>query len=92
MQVPISGNTTHLNLPKKMLCLNIKTAQQIQAQCKLSVPRTLKTSQNEKTRIFYNHTSSKNVKSDFVLQPLLEYRLIKQHSTKVLSKQSNKST
>ena len=33
LQIPISGNITHLSLPKKMLGLNIKTAQQIQAQC-----------------------------------------------------------
>ena len=30
-QIPISGNITHLSLPKKMLGFNIKTAQQIQA-------------------------------------------------------------
>ena len=33
LQIPISGNITHLSLPKKMLGLNIKTAQEIQAQC-----------------------------------------------------------
>ena len=42
LQIPISGNITHLSLPKKMLGFNIKTAQQIQAQCKLSVRRILK--------------------------------------------------
>ena len=31
LQIPISGNITHLSLPKKMLGFNIKTAQQIQA-------------------------------------------------------------
>ena len=34
---PISGNIAHLSLPKKMLGFNIKTAQQVQAQRKLSV-------------------------------------------------------
>ena len=50
-QIPISGNITHLSLPKKMLGFNIKTARQIRAQCKFSVRRILKTSRNEKIRI-----------------------------------------
>ena len=77
-----------------MLGFNIKTAQQIQAHCKLSVPRILKTSRNEEIGTLYNLTSSKNVKSDFILEStrVPENRQIKQHSTKALSKQSNEST
>ena len=42
MQIPISGIINHLSLPKKMLGFNIKTAQQIQAQCKLIFVEFLK--------------------------------------------------
>ena len=78
----------------KCLVLTLKTAQQIQAQCKLIVRRILKTSRNEEIRILYNLTSSKNVKSDFILEStgVPENRQIKQHSTKALSKQSSEST
>ena len=77
-----------------MLDFNIKTAQQIQGQCKLSVPRILKTSRNEEIRTLYKLTSGKNVKSDLILEytRVPENRQIKQHSTKALSKQSNEST
>ena len=64
LHISISGNITHLSRPKKMLGFNIKTAQQIQAQCKLSVRRI----RNEEIRFLYNLTSSKNVKSDFILK------------------------
>ena len=51
-----------------MLGFNIKTDQQIQVQCKLIVRRVLKTLRNEEIRALYNLTSSKNVKSDFILE------------------------
>ena len=70
LQIPISGNITHLSLPEKMLGYNIKTAQNIQAQCKLSVCTILKTSRNEEVRTLYNLTSSKNIKSDFILNSI----------------------
>ena len=91
LQIPISSNITDLSLPKKMLGFNIKTAQQIQAQCKLSVCRILKTSQNEEIRTVHNLTNSKNVKFDFILESTREpdNHKIKQHSTKALSKQSS---
>ena len=85
LQIPISGNITHLSLSKKMLGFDIKTAQQIQAQFKLTARRILKTSQNEEIRTLYNLISSRNVKSDFLLKSTRasENRQIKQHSTKV---------
>ena len=94
LQIPISSNITDLSLPKKMLGFNIKTAQQIQAQCKLSVRRIFKTSRNEKIRTLHNLISSKNVKSDFILEcaTVPENHQIKQHPTKASSKQSNVST
>ena len=94
LQIPISGNITYLSLPGKMLGSSNKTAQQIQAPCKLSVRRILKTSQNEEIRTLYNLTSSKNIKSGFILEStrVSENHQIKQHSTKALSKQPNKST
>ena len=94
MQIPISGNITHPSLPKKRLGFNIKTAQQIQTQCKLSVRRILKTSRYQEIRTLYNYTSSKNLKSDFILEStrVPENCQVKQRSTKALSKQSNKST
>ena len=94
LQVPISANITHLSLPKKMLSFNIKTAQQIQAQCKFSVRRILKTSRNEEIRTSYNLTSSKNVKSDCIFETtrVPENRQMKPYFTKALSKQSIEST
>ena len=63
-------------------------------QCKLSVRRILKALRNEEIRTLYNLTSSKNVKSDFILEStrVPENRQIKQHSTKALSKQSSEAT
>ena len=78
-----------------MLGFNIETAQQIQAQCKLSVRKILKTSRNEESRTLYNLTSSKNFKSDFILESTRvpeNRRQIIQQFTKALSKQSNEST
>ena len=77
-----------------MLSFNIKTAQQIQAQCKFSVRRILKTSRNEEIRTSYNLTSSKNVKSDCIFETtrVPENRQMKQYFTKALSKQSIEST
>ena len=57
----------------------------IQAQFKLTARRILKTSQNEEIRTLYNLTSSRNVKSDFMLKStrVSENRQVKQNSTKV---------
>ena len=50
LHIPISGNITHFSLPKKMLDFNIKTARQIQGQCKLSARWIIKTSWSEEIR------------------------------------------
>ena len=66
-----------------MLGLNIKAAQQREEKCELSVRRILKTSRKEEITNLYNLTSSKNVKSDFILKSTRapENRQMKQHFT-----------
>ena len=78
---------------RKQLKKYIKTVQKIQAHCKLSVRRILKTSRNEEIRTLYNLNNNKNVKSDFILEStkVPENLQIKQPS-KALSKQSSEST
>ena len=67
LNIPVSGNITHLTLPKSKLGLSIKTCQQICIKCKIGVLRTLKTLLNEGIRNLYKLTSTKNLKSDSIL-------------------------
>ena len=77
-----------------MLGYNFKAAQNLDSWSKLSVCRILETSRNEEVRTLYYLNSSKNVKSDFILNSIRVpgIRQIKQNSTKALSKQTNEST
>ena len=54
---PVSGNITHLSLPKNKLGLNIKTLKQIFVECKVSVRQTLKLSRNEEVKTLYQLTN-----------------------------------
>ena len=68
LNIPVSGNITHLTLPISKLGLSIKTSQQIYVKCKLSFCRTLKTSLNEDIRNLYKLTSTKIVNSGSTLE------------------------
>ena len=53
LQLPISANITHLQMPQSKLGLNITSAKKIYNECKLSVRRILKTSPNlEATKLY----------------------------------------
>ena len=45
-----------------------KTAQEIDAQCKLSIRRILKKSRNEETKNLYKLTKIETVRSDYILE------------------------
>ena len=46
LQLPISANITHLQMPQSKLFLNITSAKKLHSKCKLSVRRILNTSPN----------------------------------------------
>ena len=62
LNMPISGNISHLHLPTKSLGLNISAAKQVYNNCKLSVRRILKTSINPDARKLFNLTMNRNAK------------------------------
>ena len=94
LNIPVSGNITHLTLPKSKLGLSINIYQQIYVECKLGVCRTLKTSLNEEIRNLYKLTSTKNVNSVSILEKInsTEKRTIKNRSCALLPSQSKEST
>ena len=94
VNIPLSGNITHLTLPRSKLRLNIKTSQQIYIECKLGVRRILKTSLNEEIRNLYKITSMKTVNSDSILEKIssTEKRIVRNRSSALLSSQSKGST
>ena len=67
LNMPISGNISHLHLPTKSLGLNISAAKQVYNNCKLSVRRILKTSINPDARKLFNVKMNRNTKIDVVL-------------------------
>ena len=88
LQFPVSGNITHLSLPKNKLGLNIKTLKQIYVECKVSVPQTLKLSHNEEVRTLYQLTNNKNVNTDSLINSMdtAEKHLLRNKTKSVLSK------
>ena len=71
LNMPISGNISHLCLPAKYLGLNISAAEQVYNNCKLSVRRILKTSINPDARKLFNLTMNRNAKIDDVITSLI---------------------
>ena len=68
LQIPVSGNITHLKLPKSDLGIDFSSASDIHLQCKLSVRRILKSSKNSDIQHLYAVTSSKHIKSDELIE------------------------
>ena len=66
----VSGNITHLSLPKNKLGLNIKTLKQIYFECKVSVLQTLKLSCNKEVRTLYQLTNNKNVNTNCLINSI----------------------
>ena len=67
LQIPISGNITHLRLPTKKLGMNLRSAKDIYSDCKLTVRRILMSSKNMEIKRLWKLTSGKNVKEDALL-------------------------
>ena len=72
MRIPISGNITHLSMPKSKLGLNVKTARQLYKECKLTVRRILTCSKNAEARKLYEITTQKNITSDSIVNRATE--------------------
>ena len=67
LHFPVSGNITHLSLPKNKLSLKIKALRQINFECKVSAQQTLKLSRNEEVRTLFQRTYNKNVNTDCLI-------------------------
>ena len=68
LQIPVSGNITHLKLLKSDLGIDFSSASDIYLQCKLSIRRILKSSKNSDIQHLYAVTSSKFIKSDELIK------------------------
>jgi hypothetical protein len=67
LNMPISGNISHLCMPTKCLGLKMSTAKQIYNNCKLTVRRILKCSTNDDARQLFNLTVNNNRKIDNIV-------------------------
>ena len=88
LHFPVSGNITHLSLPKNKSGLNITTLKEIYVECKVSVRQTLKLSRNEEVRTLYQLTNNKNVNIDCLLNSIdiAKKPLFRNKTKSVLSK------
>ena len=68
IQIPVSGNITHLKPPKSELGINFFSASYSYLQCKLSIRRILQSSKNNDIQQLYAVTSSKYIKLDEVIE------------------------
>ena len=64
LQIPVSGNISHLSLRRSKLGLGTKTLKQICNECKVSNQSIWKCSLNAEAQKLYELTSNKNVKHD----------------------------
>jgi uncharacterized Zn-finger protein len=67
LEIPISGNISHLSFPIKDLGLNFKGATDIYEECQLSVRRLLRTSSSEEVRQIANLTTNKHFEHDKIV-------------------------
>ena len=68
--VVVSGNLTHLSLPKNKLRLNIKNLKKVYVECKVSVPQTLKLSRNKEVRTLYQLANNNNVNTGCLINSM----------------------
>ena len=73
LQLPISTDITHLQMPQNKLGLNITSVKKLYNECKLSVCRILKTSPNLEAKKRYEITSTKHINSDINTDKLLPW-------------------
>ena len=72
LQIPVSGNITHLCLPKNNLGVDIKAGKQLYRECKISTRRILKCSINSEARQLYELTTYKNVLADNIVNDVCD--------------------
>jgi hypothetical protein len=97
LQIPISGNITHLSMPKGKLGLNIKLAKYTYQQCKLTVRRILKCSMNDEAKKLCELTSTMNVRSDSIVNKAITdnnipKHIIKSRCTKLINTEARETT
>ena len=64
LQIPVSGDISHLSLPCSKLGLETKTLKQIYNECKVSNQSIWKCLLNAEAQKLYELTSNENVKHD----------------------------
>lgn len=97
LQIPVSGNITHLTLPHNKLGLNIKSASTIYNECKLSVRRILKCSNNVEAQKLYQISTLKNINNDTIINNVtsnnnLENNQIKLKCSNILNNNCKQNT
>ena len=68
LQIPISGNISHLKFPKSQLGIDFCSISDIYNQCRVTVRRILKTSVNPEIQQLYTKTSSQNIVTDDIIE------------------------
>ena len=71
LQIPISGNISHLKFPKSQLGIDFCSISDIYNQCRVTVRRILKTSVNPEIQQLYTKTSSQNIVTDNIIEQRL---------------------
>ena len=93
LQLPISTDITHLQMPQNKLGLNITSVKKLYNECKLSVCRILKTSPDLEAKKRYEITSTKHINSDSVINKIVtvdpEIYKVKKNCPKIFSKSNN---
>ena len=82
----VSGNLTHLRLPKNKLRLNIKNLKKVYVECKVSVSQTLKLSRNEEVRTLYQLTNNNNVNTGCLINSMdmTEKRVVRNKTKNII--------
>ena len=91
LQIPISGNISHLKFPKSQLGIDFCSISDIYNQCRVTVRRILKTSVNPEIQQLYTKTSSQNIVTDDIIEQaaagISEYEL-KNAAKKIVEKEN----
>ena len=85
LQIPISGNISHLKFPKSQLGIDFCSISDIYNQCRVTVRRILKTSVNPEIQQLYTKTSSQNIVTDDIIERAAA-GISKQHELKNAAK------
>ena len=73
LQLPVSGNITHLTLPSRHLGINIKTAATLYNNCQISLRKILRCSINPEIRKLAEITKGKNIRYDEIVKDAISH-------------------